>query len=397
MNEPESPLLGVYRTPEAAFVRGEGTRLVDEDGRVYLDFTAGIGVNALGHGSPLVRHAIEAGLETGLIHVSNLFRTQPAAHLAQRLADHSSLAKVFFCNSGGEAVEGAIKFSRKWARGRGGGQKHRIVALRGSFHGRLYGSLAVTDRPDYQDPFRPMMPGVDFVDPADPRAVREALSAERTAALILEPIQGEVGIRPLSSDFLRSVREWTTERGIALILDEIQCGLGRSGTLFAHEPSGITPDILCLAKALGGGLPMGAVVLSREIAAAMAPGDHGTTFGGGPLVSSVARAVLDTIAAPEFLRAVRVQGDRLKAGLLRAAEANPGRVVEVRGRGLLLGVELSGPAGPVVDEARERGLLTVPAGARVVRLLPPLTVRDSEIDQAVEILAAALAVPASGT
>ncbi len=394
MSEPESPLLGVYRTPDTAFVRGEGTKIVDENGRVYLDFTAGIGVNALGHGSPLVRHAIEAGLETGLIHVSNLFRTRPAAHLARILTDRSGLAKVFFCNSGGEAVDGALKFARKWARGRGGGQKHRIVALRGSFHGRLYGSLAVTDRPDYQDPFRPMMPGVDFVDPADLPAVREALSPGRTAALILEPIQGEAGIRPLSSDFLRSVREWTAERGIALILDEIQCGLGRSGTFFAHEPSGITPDLLCLAKALGGGLPMGAIIVSREIAETMAPGDHGTTFGGGPLVASVARAVLDTVAEPEFLRAVRLKGDRLEEGLLRAAEANPGRVVEVRGRGLLRGVELSGPAGPVVDEARERGLLTVPAGARVVRLLPPLTVRDPEIDQAVEILSDALGASA---
>ncbi len=393
MSEPRSPLLGVYRMPDTVFVRGEGTKLVDENGRTYLDFTAGIGVNALGHGSPLVRHAIETALETGLIHVSNLFRTRPAVHLARLLTDRSGLAKVFFCNSGGESVEGALKFARKWARARGGGEKHRIVALKGSFHGRLFGSLAVTDRPDYRDPFRPMMPGVDFVDPADPAEVKAALSRERTAALIVEPIQGEAGIRPLSSDFLRHVREWTRERGIALILDEIQCGLARTGTLFAHEPSGITPDILCLAKALAGGLPMGAVVLSGEIAEAMAPGDHGTTFGGGPLVASVARAVLDAVSAPEFLHRVRAQGERLKEGLVRAAEANPGRAVEVRGRGLLWGVELSGPAGPVVDKARERGLLTVPAGARVVRLLPPLTVRDSEIDQAVEILTGALAIP----
>lgn len=390
MSGPASPLLGVYRMPDAVFVRGAGTRLVADDGRAYLDFTAGIGVNALGHGSPLVRGAIETALGTGLIHVSNLFRTRPAEELARVLVDRSGLDQVFFCNSGGESVEGAIKFARKWAKARGGEAKHRIVALKGSFHGRLFGSLAVTDRPDFRDPFRPVMPGVDFADPEDPAGVREALSRERTAALIAEPIQGEAGIRPLPGDFLRDLREWTRERGIALILDEIQCGLARSGRFFAHEASGITPDILCLAKALAGGLPMGAVVMSGTIAEAMAPGDHGTTFGGGPLVSSVARTVLETLGEADFLDGVRLKGERLRRGLEQVAAANPGCVAEIRGRGLLWGVELSRAAGPVIEKARESGLLTVPAGIRVIRLLPPLTVRRAEIDDAVEILAGAI-------
>ena len=390
MSGPSSSLLGVYRMPEAVFVRGTGTRLVAEDGRTYLDFTAGIGVNALGHGSPLVRGAIETALGTGLIHVSNLFRTRPAEELARVLADRSGLDRVFFCNSGGESVEGAIKFARKWAKARGGEAKHRIVALKGSFHGRLFGSLAVTDRPEFRDPFRPVMPGVDFADPADPAGVREALSRKHTAALIAEPIQGEAGIRVLPGDLLRNLREWTREKGVVLILDEIQCGLARSGTFFAHETSGITPDILCLAKALAGGLPMGAVVMSEAIAEAMAPGEHGTTFGGGPLVASVAKTVLETLGEADFLDGVRLKGERLRRGLEQVAEAYPGRVADIRGRGLIWGIELSRGAVPVIEEARERGLLTVPAGARVIRLLPPLTVRRAEIDDAVQVLAVAI-------
>ena len=206
MTDSHNSLLGVYRPPEIVFVRGNGTELIDEAGRTYLDFTSGIGVSALGHNSPVVRHAIEAGLETGLIHVSNLFKTRPAAHLAQLLAKRSGLHSVFFCNSGGESVEGALKFARKWAKSEGGAKKHRIVALKGSFHGRLFGSLAVTDRAEYRVPFDPLMPGVDFVDPGDTREVDDALTRKDTAAMIVEPIQGESGVRPLSTEFLRTIR-----------------------------------------------------------------------------------------------------------------------------------------------------------------------------------------------
>lgn len=382
--------LGVYKMPDILFVRGEGAELIDESGKRYLDFTSGIGVNALGHGSPVVRRAIEEGLATGLVHVSNLFRTAPADELARFLTDRTGMDRVFFCNSGAESVEGALKFVRKWAKSRGGVEKHRIVALKGSFHGRLFGSLAVTDRPEYRAPYEPLMPGVDFVDAGDPASVDAALDAERTAAMIIEPIQGEGGVRPLPLDFVRTVRKWTEERDIALILDEVQCGLGRAGTFCAHEPSGIRPDVLCFAKPLGGGLPMGAVLLSDEIAMQMRPGDHGTTFGGGPLVSTVALAVLEVVGDPSFLDAVRDRGAQLAAGLDGLAKAHATLVREIRGRGLIWGIELSEAAAPIVARARDLGLLTVPAGSNVLRLLPPLNVTEAEIVRAGSILGEAL-------
>jgi acetylornithine/N-succinyldiaminopimelate aminotransferase len=390
--ERSGSLLGVYRPPEILFVRGEGTQLFDDAGRSYLDFTSGIGVNALGHGSPIVREAIESGLKNGLIHVSNLFRTQPAIDLAGFLASRSGLDHVFFCNSGAESVEGALKFSRKWARVEGGGEKHRIVALKGSFHGRLFGSLAVTDRPDYREPFEPLMPGVDFVDPLDLSGVDRALDAVRTAAIIVEPIQGEIGIRPLSSEFLQALRGWASERKIALIFDEVQCGLGRTGSFFAHESSDVRPDLLCIAKPLGGGLPMGAILLAESIAAEISPGDHGTTFGGGPLVSSVALAVVQAIGEARFLSEIEDKGNRLSELLGAIADRFPAIVVGVRGRGLFWGIELSVPAGKVVEHAREHGLLTVPAGKHVIRLLPPLTVSLCELEQATAILGEAVSI-----
>jgi predicted acetylornithine/succinylornithine family transaminase len=384
-------LLGVYRMPDVLFVRGEGVELIDDAGRRYLDFTSGIGVNALGHGSPVVRRAIDRALDTGLIHVSNLFRTAPAGALAELLTDRAGLDRAFFCNSGAESIEGALKFSRKWAKARGGPQKHRVVALKGSFHGRLFGSLAVTDRPGYREPYEPLMPGVDFVDPADLAAVDHALSQERTAALVVEPIQGEVGVRPLPDAFLQTVREWTRERGIALVLDEVQCGLGRAGTFFAYEPSGIRPDMICIAKPLGGGLPMGAVLMSEEVASQLQPGDHGTTFGGGPLVSSVALAVLRVVGDPSFLAAVRSKGGELAARLRSISAAKVSRVRDVRGRGLIWGIELAEPVAPLVARALELGLLIVPAGPSVLRLLPPLIVSEAEIGRAASILEEVLA------
>lgn len=391
MSDTQNPLLGVYRPPEQCFVGGEGTELIDDSGRRYLDFTSGIGVSALGHGSTVVRQAVEASLDTGLIHASNLFRTEPARRLASALTERSGLDRAFFCNSGAESVEGALKFARKWARTRGGNEKHRVVAFRGGFHGRLFGSLAVTDRPEYREPFEPLMPGVDFVDGSDPDSVERALDPDRTAAVILEPIQGEVGVKPIARDLIRRVREWTRVREVALIFDEVQCGLGRAGTLFAHETADVRPDLLCLAKPLGGGFPMGAVVLAGHVAEVMKPGDHGTTFGGGPLISRVALAVLETIGAPAFLEEVRRKGAVLSEMLEALASENAPRISEVRGRGLFWGIELEDPAGPVVVRAREMGLLAVPAGPHVVRLLPPLTVRDDELERAVEILGEALA------
>jgi len=383
--EARGGLLEVYRVPDPLFVRGCGCELVDREGRIYLDFTSGIGVNALGFGSREVRQAVEEALASGLIHTSNLFRTAPAEELAAFLVEHSFPSKVFLCNSGAEAGEAAFKFARRWAREVGGEEKHQVLSFRGAFHGRLFGTLAATDRPDYRAPFEPLMPGVQFL-PLELRAVEAAISRERTAAVVLEPIQGEGGIRPVPAGFLQGLRELCTRHRVALILDEIQCGVGRTGRLWAHQHAGVTPDILTAAKPLAGGFPMGAVLVSPEIATAIRPGDHGTTFGGGPLISSVALAVLRAVLAPGFLEAVSERGEELERGLRELQAMHPGRIREVRGVGLMLGMELEGPVGDLVSRAREEGLLLVGAGPTVLRFLPPLIVSRDEVARGVEIL-----------
>ncbi len=379
----ESALLSIYARVGPLFVAGEGSQLVAEDGTRYLDFVAGIAVNALGYGSPVVRDALTRALDSGLVHVSNLYRTEPGERLAAELVRASFADKVFFCNSGAEANEAAFKFARK--------RSHRpeIVAFTGSFHGRLFASLAATDRPDYRKPFEPLVPGIHIVPLGDWAAADRLISAARTAAVIIEPVQGEGGVRPVSEEWLGYLRELCDERGAALIFDEVQCGLGRTGTLFAYEQTGVVPDLLTLAKPLAGGLPMGAVLLKEDVAQALAPGDHATTFGGGPLVASVALEVVQTIAAPEFLAAVRAKGEAL-ATMLAGLAARCSRVREVRGRGLMWGIELSEAAVPLVAVARERGLLVTTAGPTVLRLVPPLVVTVAELERGVAILEAVL-------
>ena len=345
---------------------------------------SGIAVNALGYGHPVIREAVTAALQTGLVHVSNLYHTEPGAQLAEELVARSFADRVFFCNSGAEANEAAFKFARKWS------GKSGILAFSGSFHGRLFASLAATDRPDYRTPFEPLVPGVHILPLGDRAAVARAFAESPVGAVIVEPVQGEGGVRPMPADWLSFLRRQCDASKAALIFDEVQCGLGRTGTLFAYEQTAVTPDMLTLAKPLGGGLPMAAVLLSERIAAALKPGDHATTFGGGPLVASVALAVLRTIAAPELLAAVRARGARLGAGL-RAIAGRSTRVKDVRGTGLMWGIELGEPAAPLVAEARARGLLIVTAGPTVLRLLPPLVVSDAEVDRAVAVLAEVLA------
>jgi len=374
---PSPALVGVYRQPPMELVHGAGVRVFDSEGRAYLDFTSGIGVMALGHGDAGVAACIQEAVATGLVHTSNLFRTAPAARLAEALAERSSLASVFFCNSGAEANEGAFKFARRWAREVGGAEKHEIIALRGGFHGRLFATLAATDRPNYRAPFRPLTPGVHVVE-RDLRTLKRVLDANATAALIVEPVQGEGGVRVLEPDYLRAVRALTRDRGVALILDEIQCGLGRTGWLFAHERSEIIPDILTLAKPLAGGLPMGAVLMSSSIAQTLRPGDHGTTFGGGPLVCSVALHVLERLSDPGLLADVRANGEWLGEAL-RAMAQRTRRVRAVRGIGYMWGIDVMQPAGEVVAAAREAGLLVCTAGEFTVRLLPPLVATREEL------------------
>lgn len=381
-------LLGIYRSVGAPIVSGHGSRLVMEDGRELLDFVSGIAVNSLGYGDPAVAAAIAEVVATGVLHTSNLYRTSAGEKLAEELVRLSFADKVFYCNSGAEANEAAFKFARRWAREAGGAAKHEIVAVRGSFHGRLFGTLAATDRPAYREPFEPLAPGFHFVAVDDEAALRAAVSPERTAALIVEPVQGEGGVRVLSDDYLRLLRDIADEVGAALIFDEIQCGLGRTGHLFAYQASGVVPDILTLAKPLAGGLPMGAVLLTDRVAAPLRPGDHGTTFGGGPLVSSVARVVLERISDPALLADVRRKGERVRAALDPLIGQKGVR--ELRGRGLIWGLEVEEPAAQVVARAFEAGLLVAVAGEHVVRLLPPLVIEDSDLDEGLEILCGVL-------
>ncbi len=382
-------LLGVYRRAPIEIVRGAGVELFDAEGKGYVDFTSGIAVNALGYADAGIAAAVQRAVETGVMHASNLFHTAPARELARDLVARSFAERVFFCNSGAEANEGAFKFARRWARAIGGASKHEIVALRGGFHGRLFATLAATDRPQYRAPFRPLAGGITIAE-RDVSALARALDAETVAALIVEPVQGEGGVRVLDMDFLRALRELTRERGIALILDEIQCGLGRTGWLFAYERAGIVPDIVTLAKPLAGGLPMGAVLVSGEIAGAAQPGDHGSTFGGGPVVATVARYVLDRLASPELLARVREDGAWL-GGALTAVAERTGKVRAVRGIGFLWGIDVMEAAGDVVDRAREKGLLVCTAGPHTVRLLPPLVASRADLARGVSMLEEALA------
>ena len=400
LTTPEAPadtgaLLPVYRRQPVEFVRGEGIELFDTRGLAYLDFTSGIAVNALGYGDPGLQTAMREALASGIVHVSNLYHTAPGERLARSLVERSFASSVFFCNSGAEANEAAFKFVRRWARGAvddadaGGAQRAEIVALRGSFHGRLFASLAATDRPAYRLPFRPLAGGISIVE-RELDSLRTTLEAGTTAAVIVEPVQAEGGVRVLDAGFLRALCEVTRENGAAVIFDEVQCGLGRTGALFAYERVGVEPDVLTLAKPLAGGLPMGAVLLSPHVAAAVQPGDHATTFGGGPFVASVAMHVLERLSDPALLEAVARNGEWL-GGALRQVAARTGRVRDVRGVGYMWGIDVHEPAALVVERALEAGLLLCSAGNYTVRLLPPLVATRDDLARGLSILERVLA------
>jgi acetylornithine/N-succinyldiaminopimelate aminotransferase len=383
------PLLGTYSRAPMQFVRGEGVELIDSYEKRYLDFGSGIGVNALGYGDAGLRRTVADALSTGLVHVSNLYRTSAGEDLAALLVERSFASAVFFCNSGAEANEGAFKFARRWARANADRRKHGIVALRGSFHGRLFASLAATDRPQYRIPFTPLADGVSISE-RDLDDLAAVLDAETIAAVIVEPVQGESGIRVLSSSFLQALRELTSERQIALILDEVQCGLGRTGAFLAHEHCGIVPDIVTLAKPLAGGLPMGAVLVSDAIARAIKPGDHATTFGGGPLVAAAACYVVERLSDPKLLRAVCENGEWLGAQL-RDLATRSARVRAVRGIGYMWGLDTVEPAQRIVRRGWEAGILLLTAGEHTLRLLPPLVMQRQQLEQGLELLESILA------
>ncbi|HEY7516035.1 MAG TPA: aspartate aminotransferase family protein, partial [Vicinamibacteria bacterium] len=359
---------------DLVLVKGKGAALYDKEGRAYVDFAAGIGVNGLGYGDAKVVAAIrkQAGQ---LIHASNLFHTEPTALLAQRLVSSAFPSKVFFCNSGTEAFEAAMKFARKVGRPAG---RTEFVCFERAFHGRTMGALSATWNPKYREPFEPLVPGVRFCPWNDLDAARAAVS-DKTAAIMVEPVQGEGGVRPAPADFLQGLRRIADESGAVLVLDEIQCGLGRTGKMFAFEHAGIVPDVLTLAKPLGGGLPMGAVLLHEKHAPAIGVGDHGSTFGGNPVAAAASLVVLDRLTAPGFLGKVEKKARALHRGLQKLRRGYPKAIAEVRGLGLMVGIELHGEAGPVVKGLRERGFLATKAGDKVLRLLPPLVVKPGEI------------------
>ena len=377
-------ILGTYKRQAPLFVRGAGVYMYDADGRQYLDFVAGIAVTALGHADAGVMQAMQEAMATGLLHTSNLYRTAPGELLAEWLVSHSFASRVFFCNSGAEANEGAFKFARRWAGAGGAEAKHEIIAVRGSFHGRMPGTLAATDRPAYRLPFRPLMGGVRIVE-RDLDELRTVLDSHTAAAVIVEPIQGEGGVRIVEPEFLRGLRALTKERNVLLILDEIQCGLGRTGSFFAYEQLGFEPDMLTLAKPLAGGLPMGAILVTDEIARTIQPGDHGTTFGGGPLLSHVAHHVVQRLADPALLAHVRETGSWL-GEQLEAIAARTDRVRAIRGKGLMWGMDVHEPAATIIGRAFSRGLLIISAGEHTLRFLPPLVITRDELTAGLAIL-----------
>ncbi len=379
-------MMQTYKRADIVLERGEGVYLYDSDGRRYLDFMSGIAVTALGHSDPDVAAAVADQART-LIHVSNLYYTVPQVELAKRLVTHSFADRVFFTNSGAEAIEGALKFARKRARMNGAEAKHEIVAFSRSFHGRTLGALSITYKSAYREPFAPLIPGACFA-PFNDLAAARAVIGPATGAVVVEPVQGEGGVHAAAPEFLRGLRALCDEFGATLIFDEIQCGLGRTGTLWAYEASGVTPDIMTLAKPLANGLPIGAILMTEDVAAAVGYGEHGSTFAGGPLVCRAANVVFDRIARPEFLAAVAANGAYLRQQL---SELDSPHVREVRGVGLLVAIDLDLPAAGVIAAARARGLLVINAGETTLRIAPPLIVTPVHIDEAVAVLRDCLA------
>ncbi|MBK8025611.1 MAG: acetylornithine/succinylornithine family transaminase [Chloroflexi bacterium] len=375
-----------YKRPPFVLARGEGVTVYDAEGNAYLDWVAGIAVNALGYGDPGLTAAIQRAAE-GLLHTSNLYYTEAQASLAVALTDRSFADRVFFSNSGTEANEGALKFARRVAYDSGEEGKHELVCFTDAFHGRTLGSLSLTPKEKYQQPFKPLVPGVKVATFNDIASAREAIT-DKTAAVFIEPLQGEGGINAATPEFLGALRELCNQHGALLIFDEVQCGVGRTGTLWGHEPAGVTPDIMTLAKPLAGGLPIGAILTTDAVASHLHAGDHGSTFAGSPFITSVARYVLERIAEPSFLAHVRGVGEYLKE---RLEEINSPHIKQVRGRGLMVGMELDVEAAPLIDAGYKNGLLLVNAGTNVVRLVPPLVVQTEHVDTLVERLTGMLA------
>jgi predicted acetylornithine/succinylornithine family transaminase len=390
-----SSFLAVYDR-DLTIVSGKGARLTDSSGNTYLDFAAGVGVNGLGYGDRRVLSAIRKQAEK-LVHASNLYHNAPATALADRLVALSFPSRVFFTNSGTEAVEAAIKVARKAGKAQG---RSELVAFEGSFHGRTLGALSLTWREKYRAPFEPLVPGVRFSPWNDLKAAA-GIIGPKTAAVFVEPVQGEGGVRPAPPDFLQGLADLCRDAGALLVAEEVQCGIGRTGRLFAYQHANIRPDLVTLAKPLGGGLPLGALLVREELAGAMAVGDHGSTFGGNPVSCAAGLAVLERVTEAGFLEKVQRKGAYLMRGLVALQRRHIDRVRDVRGLGLMAGLEFPGPALPVVRALRAKGVLASRAGDNVLRLLPPLVVKKDDIRVVIaaldEVLAAGAGIMVPGT
>ncbi len=379
-----SALFPCYARSPLAFSHGKGARLFGTDGKVYLDFYAGIAVNSLGHGDSGLVAALKAQGEK-VWHLSNLYTIPQQEALAERICADTFADRVFFGNSGAEAIECAIKTARRYHYARGAPHRQKIIALDGAFHGRTFGGIAASGQAGMLEGFGDPLPGFVHIPPDDLDALRAAFD-EDTAAFLVEPIQGEGGIRAISPDHLRAARDLCEASGALLIFDEIQCGLARTGTLFAYEGMDVEPDIMAIAKGLGGGFPIGACLAREAVAQVMVPGTHGSTFGGGPLACAVALYVWERLAQPDFLRRVQEKGARLREGLIDLIARHGETYAQVRGRGLMQGLVVRAPSREAVAALRELRLLSAPSGADVIRLLPPLIVSDGEIDEALTLL-----------
>lgn len=385
MDRAENAVLHTYNRFPVVLERGEGVRLYDLDGKEYLDFGAGIAVFALGYGNKAYNQALKDQVDK-LIHTSNLFYNMPMTEAAEKLLKASGLSKVFFTNSGTEAIEGAIKAARKYAWLRDGSTDHEIIAMKHSFHGRSLGALSVTGNAHYQEPFKPLIGGIRFADFNDLDSVKEQIT-EKTCAIILEPVQGEGGIYPASREFLQGLRSLCDEKDILLILDEIQCGMGRTGSMFAYQDYEVEPDIMTTAKALGCGVPVGAFVLNEKTAQnSLVPGDHGTTYGGNPLACRAVSKVFDLFEEEKILEHVQKIAPYLEKKLDELVEKYD-FLTERRGKGLMQGVVVSGrPVGEIINKAIENGLFVLSAGTDVLRFVPPLIITEADIDEMAEKL-----------
>ncbi len=379
----ESNLMNTYNRFDVEFIKGKGTILYDNKGYEYLDFVSGVAVNCLGHSHPAISKTLREQGEK-LIHISNLFYNDKQNALAEKLAELSDHQKVFFCNSGTEAVEGAIKIARKFGKAKGGEDKNKIIYMKNSFHGRTMGALSITGQPKYQSPFKPLIGGTIEAEFNNLDDIRKKIDSN-TCAVIIEPIQGEGGIIEAKIDFLEGLRKLCDENDVLLIFDEVQCGIGRLGTFFAYQKFGVIPDIICSAKGLGGGFPIGAVIANNKAADSISPGDHGSTFGGNPLACAVSLTVINELIEGKILKEVTEKGEYLKSKLESLKETYS-YIDDICGKGLLIGIKINVEVKKLITKCFEHKFLVIGAGKDVLRLLPPLNVSYEELDKGVKIL-----------